>query len=101
MTAPLSPNSRTSTTVASAEAEMLTTLLPSSSAPISRSRMSVSFSTVLARLLPRRSSSLMRAREVAVRAVSEPEKNADINNMPKMAAMEIQISALIVLSCPP
>ncbi len=77
MTAPMSPKAEMRAAVAIAEAVMLAMLLPTSSAPISRSRFLVRASTSEARQLPRRSSSVSLARDVAVRAVSAPEKNAD------------------------
>ncbi len=64
--------------MAIADAEMLTRLLPMSSVPISRSRLSSSALTVRARSSPCFSSECMRPREDAVSAVSEPEKKADI-----------------------
>ena len=56
---------------------MLTALLPSSSAPISRSRASSRRLTMAARRLPCFSSRSMRAREDAVSAVSLPAKKND------------------------
>ena len=84
---PESPKIDNSTLVASAEARMLTRLLPISSAPISRSRRSMSVLTVPARRSPLISSECMRARDAAVSAVSEPEKNPDKPMRTRMARM--------------
>ena len=56
---------------------MLTALLPSRMAPISRSRSFVSRSTARARLSPAPARWCMRGREAAVSAVSDPEKKPD------------------------
>ena len=60
--------------MASDEATMLTALLPSSSAPISRSRAASSRLTMPALRLPFFSSRSMLARDDAVSAVSLPAK---------------------------
>src|SRR5215469_9705532 len=63
--------------VASAEAPILAMLLPSSSAPIIRSRIAIRPETTPAWLLPCFDSRNMLAREAPVRAVSLAEKNAE------------------------
>ena len=65
---------RSRTPVASEEAAMLTALLPSSRAPISRSRVGIRRLTMAARRLPFFSSRSMRARDDAISAVSLPGK---------------------------
>ena len=77
-TTPPSPNRRRNSAVARAEDRMFTRLFPISSAPISRSRRSISVSTSAARVSPACAAALSRARETAVSAVSEPEKKADM-----------------------
>ena len=79
---PVSPNSRRKTLVASTEAKILTRLLPSKIAPNSLSCWSRRYATHPARREPSCCRRNMRARLVAVSAVSEPDKNAD--NMSKM-----------------
>ncbi|MEY9143045.1 hypothetical protein ABIF00_001029 [Bradyrhizobium elkanii] len=66
------------TPVASAEAPILAMLLPSSSAPIMRSRMLNSFDTTPASVLPCFDSRSMLAREAPVSAVSLAAKNAEM-----------------------
>ena len=63
--------------VASAEAPILAMLLPSSSAPINRSRMSSRLETTSASRLPCFDSRSMLAREAPVSAVSLAAKNAE------------------------
>src|SRR5215510_5568962 len=63
--------------VASAEAPILAMVLPSSSAPIMRSRMLISLETTPASLLPCLDSRSMLAREAPVSAVSLAAKNAE------------------------
>src|SRR5271156_4870462 len=63
--------------VASAEAPILAILLPSSSAPISRSRIANRLETTPASRLPCFDSRSMLARDAAVSAVSLAEKNAE------------------------
>ena len=77
-TAPLSPMSTTSTLVMKAEEPMLTSVLPSSVVPMSRSRLRSSLLTSAARLSPLRSNACMRARDAPVSAVSEAAKKADM-----------------------
>ena len=87
ITAPLSPNILIRAAVAMAEAEILARLLPSSKAPIKRSGKAVSLSAIEARFEPRRAISVRRARDVAVRPVSAPEKNAETKIRQKMDNM--------------
>src|ERR1700723_2859825 len=63
--------------VASAEAPILAMLLPSSSAPIIRSRIANRLETTPASRLPCFDSRSMLARDAAVSAVSLAEKNAE------------------------
>src|SRR3978361_1961305 len=63
--------------VASAEAPILAMLLPSSSAPIIRSRIANRLETTPASLLPCFDSRSMLARDAAGSAVSLAEKNAE------------------------
>src|SRR5882672_9718764 len=81
--------------VASAEAAILTALLPSSSAPISRSRLLSRALTIAARRFPCFSSRAMLARDEAVSAVSLPAKNADNSRQAKTITREIQSSSVI------
>ncbi len=64
--------------VASAEAPILAMLLPSSSAPIMRSRIANRLETTPASLLPCLDSRSMLARDAPVSAVSLAEKKAEI-----------------------
>ena len=64
---------------------MLTRLLPSRIAPMSRSRSSVRSSTIFARLFPSSARRCMRARDAAVSAVSEPEKKPEKSSSNTMA----------------
>src|ERR1700722_15230972 len=68
--------------VARTEAPILAILLPSSSAPIIRSRIANRLETVVASLLPCFDSRNMLAREAPVSAVSLAEKNAEISRQP-------------------
>ena len=68
--------------VASAEAPILAMLLPSSSAPIIRSRIANRLETTPASRLPCFDSRNMLAREAPVSAVSLAEKNAEISRQP-------------------
>src|ERR1700689_4572902 len=65
--------------VASAEAPILAMLLPSSSAPIIRSRLANRLETTPASRLPCFDSRSMLARDAPVSAVSLMEKNAEIS----------------------
>src|SRR5207244_13323731 len=67
-----------------AEAPILAMLLPSSSAPISRSRMPNRLETTSASLLPCFDSRSMLAREAPVSAVSLAAKNADVQSSATM-----------------
>ena len=94
---PLSPNTRVISAVASEADRMLTMLLPRSSAPIIRSRSSV---TVIAALAPREPLSacgFSLARDDAVSAVSDPEKKADMTRSARMAAQVSQKAVSSVL----
>jgi len=77
---PVAPNMEMNTLVAIDVARMLTRLLPSRIAPINLSRSRISRFTRRALRSPSLSSLCMRAFDVAVSAVSEPEKKADINS---------------------
>ena len=68
--------------VASAEAPILAILLPSSSAPIMRSRIANRLETTPASLLPCLVSRNMLAREAPVSAVSLAEKKAETTRQP-------------------
>src|SRR3546814_767636 len=72
--------------VASAEARMLTRLLPNSSAPIRCSRSCQRRFTSAARRLPSCARVCMRGREAAVIAVSDPEKKAENTSSARMPA---------------
>ena len=85
--------------MASAEARMLTRLLPSRRAPISRSRSWIRRLTMPARRSPDFSSASMRAREAAVSAVSEPEKKADRTTRRGTASGHQPRAACHVASC--
>ena len=85
-TAPCSPITTSRTLVMKAEEPMLTSVLPSSVVPISRSRRRSSLLTSAARLSPLRSSACMRAREAPVSAVSEAAKKADMAMQKTMIA---------------
>ena len=74
---PASPYSAISRLVASAEARMLTRLLPSRMEPMKRSWCACRRLTTCARRLPWRARWCITGREAAVNAVSEPEKKAD------------------------
>ncbi len=74
---PTSPNQAVKMPVASAEAPILAMLLPSSSAPISRSRIANRLETTSASRLPCFESRSMLAREAPVSAVSLAAKKAD------------------------
>src|SRR6195952_3878469 len=74
---PTSPNHAVKMPVASAEAPMLAMLLPSSSAPIIRSRIANRLDTTPASPLPCLESRNMLAREAPVSAVSLAEKKAE------------------------
>src|SRR6202020_2949131 len=74
---PPSPNHAVRMPVASAEAPILAMLLPSSSAPIIRSRIANRLETTPASRLPCFDSRSMLARDAAVSAVSLAEKNAE------------------------
>src|ERR1700742_132588 len=76
--------------VASTEAPILAMLLPSSSAPIIRSRIANRLETVLASLLPCFDSRNMLAREAPVSAVSLAEKNAEISRQARTMESAIQ-----------
>ncbi|GAB6997553.1 hypothetical protein JCM18382A_23210 [Bradyrhizobium sp. 17-4] len=65
--------------VASADAPILAILLPSSSAPIIRSRIAIRLETTVASLLPCFDSRNMLAREAPVSAVSLAEKKAEMS----------------------
>ena len=95
---PLSPKSRVKSAVASEADRMLTMLLPKSSAPIIRSRSSVTFIAAAAPSEPRSACDFSLAREAAVSAVSEPEKKADASRRMPMAAVVIQ-KAVSMGSC--
>ena len=77
---------------------MLTALLPSRIAPISRSRSPVSRSTARARLSPAPARWCMRGREAAVRAVSEPEKKPDSAISKPIAPMVMAVSVVMGVS---
>src|SRR5216684_1785885 len=68
--------------VASAEAPILAMLLPSSSAPIIRSRIANRLETTPASRLPCFDSRSMLARDAPVSAVSLAEKNAETSRQP-------------------
>ena len=72
---------------------MLATLLPSSMAPMKRARMSSRRVTIAARASPAFSMPWMRAREVAVSAVSAAEKKAESVMQRATTAMSSQSSA--------
>src|SRR6267154_204019 len=77
---PTSPNQAVKMPVASAEAPILAMLLPSSSAPIMRSRIANRLETTAASRLPCFDSRIMLAREAPVSAVSLAEKNAETSS---------------------
>jgi hypothetical protein len=77
MATPASPNRFRSTAVTSEDEAMFTKVLPSRTAPTIRSRFRNNQFTWRARFSPSFSSWNMRAREAAVRAVSDPEKKAE------------------------
>src|SRR3974390_1483479 len=82
--------------VASAEAPILAMLLPSSSAPISRSRISIRLETTAsASLLPCVDSRSMLAREAPVSAVSLAAKNPDA---PSSATMMEKVNQFMTRS---
>ena len=76
--------------VASAEAAILAMLLPSSSAPISRSRMSNRLETTSASRLPCFDSRSIEAREAPVRAVSLSAKKAEAPRQTRTMVSVIQ-----------
>src|SRR6478672_7357424 len=78
---------------------MLTALLPSSKAPISRSRLSSRRLTIPALGLPFFSSRSMRARENAISAVSLPAKTNESARQATIATIESQSSEVIELLC--
>src|SRR5665213_1216473 len=75
---------------------MLATLLPRSSAPISRSRSWIRRPTMPARRSPAFSSCSMRALEAAVTAVSEPEKKPEMAISTMIAPAVTQISSALI-----
>jgi len=75
---------------------ILTRLLPSRMPPISRSFRPSSASTTAARRSPCFASECIRGREAAVRAVSEPEKNADNTSKTKMIPAVISNSCIML-----
>src|SRR5665213_2708949 len=77
---------------------MLATLLPRSSAPISRSRSWINRPTMPARRSPAFSSCSMRALEAAVTAVSEPEKNPEMATSTMIASAVSQTSIAVISS---
>ena len=95
---PASPNTPMRNPVANAEAMILTRLLPSKMAPISRSFFSYRRLIMRARRSPFRSSWCMSGREAAVNAVSEPEKKAERISRTAMALREINMVASQPLS---
>ena len=86
--------------VASAEAPILAMLLPSSSAPIIRSRIANRLETTPASRLPCFDSRSMLAREAPVSAVSLAEKNAETSRqamtMEKVSQSMATITSSIV-----
>ena len=94
---PTSPNQTRNTLVASDDARMLTALLPSSSAPISRSRAASSRLTMPALGLPSCASRSIVARDDAVSAVSLPAKKNDSSRQRRMAATASQSSNVVIV----
>src|SRR3984893_18566708 len=84
---PRSPASATRTLVKNAEEATLTSVWPRSVVPISRARLASSRLTRAARRSPFFSKACMRAREAAVSAVSDAEKNADSATHKRMVAI--------------
>src|SRR3569833_3706043 len=82
--------------VVSAEAAMLTRLLPSISPPIRRSRLCSRRLTIPARLFPCFSSRAMLARDDAVSAVSLPAKKAEHMRQTRTTASESQSAAVMM-----
>src|SRR3984893_11485401 len=78
--------------VVNADAPILTSVLPRSVVPISRSRLASNRLTRAARRSPFFSKPCMRAREAAVSAVSEAAKNADRATNKRMVATASQTS---------
>src|SRR3984893_16149307 len=78
--------------VVTADEPTLTSVWPSSVVPISRARLASSRLTRAARRSPFFSKACMRAREAAVSAVSEAEKNADSATHKRMVAIASQTS---------
>src|SRR5450631_388086 len=78
--------------VVNADAPILTSVLPRSVVPISRSRLASSRLTRAARLSPFFSKPCIRAREAAVSAVSDAAKNADRATQRRMVATASQTS---------
>src|SRR3984893_9964365 len=78
--------------VVSADPPILTSVLPRSTVPISLSRLASRRLIRAARRSPFFSKACMRAREAAVSAVSEAEKNADSATHKKMVAIASQTS---------
>src|ERR1700719_2958320 len=78
--------------VAIADAPILTSVLPRSVVPISRAQLARSRLTRAARRSPFFSKACMRAREAAVRAVSEAAKNTDSATHNRMFAIASQTS---------
>src|SRR5215210_4495580 len=74
---------------------MLTALLPSSSAPIKRSRAPSRRLTIAASAFPCFSRCARLMRECAVSAVSLPEKNADSSRQTNTISSEIQSSVVM------
>src|SRR3569832_2519352 len=81
--------------VVSAEAAMLTRLLPSIRPPIRRSRLCSRRWTIPARLFPCFSSRAMLARDDAVSAVSLPAKKAEHMRQTRTTARESQSAAVM------
>src|SRR5882724_8286441 len=79
--------------VASAEAPILAMLLPSSSAPINRSRIVIRLETTPASRLPCLDSRSMLAREAPVSAVSLAAKNAETRRQPTTMEKVIQFKS--------
>src|SRR5207253_3544695 len=88
-----SPNQAVKMAVANAEAPILATLLPSSNAPINRSRIANRLETTSASRLPCFDKRSMLARDAPISAVSLAAKNADIKRQTMTIENAIQSMA--------
>ena len=86
---PTSPNKEINKLVANTEARIFTRLLPTKRVLIKVSCLAISFSNAFALLSPSSAKCLILALDIAVNAVSDPEKKAEIINNPRIEPINI------------